>query len=80
MIGLMDLELSHQHREEIMQEVAVARLARLARANHEGKSLQASNLGWELARYAGLLSKRLRRASACAAPGNVRAPRTEKGR
>jgi len=60
MIGLMDLELSHQHREEIMQEVAVARLARLARANHEGKSLQASNLGWELARYAGLLSKRLR--------------------
>ena len=60
MSGLMDLELSHQHREEIMQEVAVARLARLARANHEGKSLQASNLGWELARYAGLLRKRMR--------------------
>jgi hypothetical protein len=32
MSGSMDLELSHQHREEIMQEVAVARLARLARA------------------------------------------------
>ena len=60
MSGLMDLELSRQHREEIMQEVAVTRLARLARANHEGKSRQASNLGWELARYARLLSKCLR--------------------
>jgi len=72
MSGLMDLELSHQHREEIMQEVAVARLARLRARHHKGKSRQASNLVWELARYARLLSKRLRSTGqrACTSDGN----------
>jgi hypothetical protein len=49
MSGLMDLELSHQHREEIMQEVAVARLARLrARATTKGNPARHRTWGGSL--------------------------------
>ena len=56
----MDREFSRQHREEIMHEVALARLERKARANREGEAGLLRILSWELARFAGLLGKRLR--------------------
>jgi hypothetical protein len=52
-------EISRQHREEIMHVVKLARLAGMARPNHEGRSRPVQDLNWELARYAGLLSKRV---------------------
>jgi hypothetical protein len=52
-------EISRQHRQEIMHEVRTARQAGTARANREGKSRLARDLGWELSRFAGLLGKRL---------------------
>jgi len=52
-------ELMRQHREEILHEVRAAREAGTARSNHKGMSRLVRDLGWELARYAGLLSKRL---------------------
>ena len=53
--------VSRQHREEIMQGVRAARLARTARANHERRSRPLRDLSWEIARYAGLVGKRLRK-------------------
>jgi hypothetical protein len=53
--------VSRQHREGIMQGVRAARLAGTARANHEGTSRPLRDLSWEIARYAGLVGKRLRK-------------------
>ena len=53
-------EVSRQHREEIMQGIKVARLEGMASANHEGRSRPLRDLSWEIARYAGLVGKRLR--------------------
>ena len=54
-------EISRQHREEIMHAAAMARLAKEARANSDASSRLLRNLRWELARYAGLFAKRLRK-------------------
>lgn len=59
MYGFTDHEINRQHREQIRREVAVARLEKTARANREGGAGLVRSLGWELARYAGLLGKRL---------------------
>jgi len=45
----IDREVSRQHRDEIMNEVREARLARTARANR--KTYVVRDLSWELARY-----------------------------
>lgn len=52
-------ELTRQHRKEFMHGVRAAREAGTARSNYKGMSRLVRDLGWELARYAGLLSKRL---------------------
>ena len=51
MHGLGEYEVWRQRREEIEQEVAVARLARLARANSETRPYVVRDLSWEFARY-----------------------------
>ncbi len=60
MYGLAEYEVWRQRPEEIRHEVAVARLERKLRANREGGSHLARDLKWKLARYAGLLGRRLR--------------------
>ena len=60
MYGLAEYETFRQHREEIRQEVAVYRLEKMARASCRTEQGLVRNLRWELARYAGLLNKRLR--------------------
>ena len=47
--------------EEIRREVALIRLEKAALVNREGGSGLWRDLSWELARFAGPLSKRLRR-------------------
>jgi hypothetical protein len=54
-------ELARQHREELMYEAAIARLAKEARANVDAGFRLLQNLRWELARYAGLINKQLRK-------------------
>ena len=61
MYGMLEQEISRQHREELRQEVAAYRLEKTARANREGKFRLVADTKWELERYAGLLVKRLRR-------------------
>ena len=51
MHGLGEYEVWRQRREEIEQEVAVARLARMARANSETRAYVVRDLSWEFARY-----------------------------
>ena len=51
MYGLDEYEVLHQYPEEIRQEVAVARLEKLAPANCEPTSYVVRDLSWELARY-----------------------------
>jgi hypothetical protein len=53
-------ELGRQHREELMHEAAIARLAKEARANSDASFGSLRNLRWEFARYAGLISKQMR--------------------
>ena len=59
MYGSVQNEAWRHRPEEIRQEVAAIRLERKLRANRGGGSRLARNLKWELARYAGLLGKRL---------------------
>jgi hypothetical protein len=59
MYGWTEHEIGRLHRQEIRQEVAVARLAGELRANRGGEFRLARNLMWELSRIAGLLGKRL---------------------
>ena len=51
MYGWIDQEASRQYREEIRNEVAINRLAKMARANRVRKSRLIRDLRWELARY-----------------------------
>jgi hypothetical protein len=60
MYGPAEYQVWHQCPEEIRHEVAVARLEKMARANRRGEFRLIRDLKWELARYAGLLGKRLR--------------------
>jgi len=52
-------EVGRLHRQEIKQEVAAYRLEGELRANRGGGFRRAQDLRWELARYVGLLRKRL---------------------
>lgn len=63
MYGLADYEVWRRRPREIRQEVTVARLERKLRANRGGGFRPVQDLKWGLARYAGLLGKRLRSAS-----------------
>jgi hypothetical protein len=54
-------EISRQYRDEVMHGVATARQAGTARLSRGATPRLARALGWELARYAGLIGKRLAR-------------------
>lgn len=60
MCGMPEYKAWRQRPEEIWQEVAVYRLEKMVRADREAKPGLWRDLRWELARYAGLLGKRLR--------------------
>jgi hypothetical protein len=60
MYGMVQQEISRQHREEIRQAVAACRLEGNLRANREGGFRLVGDTKWELERYAGLLKKCLR--------------------
>lgn len=60
MYGMVQQEISRQHREEIRQAVAAYRLKSNLRANRGGSFRLAGDTKWELERYAGLFKKRLR--------------------
>ncbi len=60
MYGFGEYEVLRQRHEEIRHEVAVNRLARMARANRGRKPRLARDPRWELARFGELLGKRLR--------------------
>jgi hypothetical protein len=63
MYGLAEYEFVRQRQAEFRREAASNRMARELRAGGATKSrLLLGKLGWELARYAGLLGKRLREA------------------
>lgn len=51
MYGSHEYEVLRQFPEEIRQEVAVARLEKMARANCETRSYVVRDLSWELARF-----------------------------
>jgi hypothetical protein len=57
-VHIMTVQLRH---EEIRRAVAADHLGRKLLAARKGESRLTRNLGWELARYAGLLSKHLRK-------------------
>ncbi|MGH3144984.1 MAG: hypothetical protein ACRDTR_04190 [Rubrobacter sp.] len=57
---MADYEVWRQHHEELRREIATNRLGRKLRADRGGESRLVRNPKWELARYAGLLAKRLR--------------------
>jgi hypothetical protein len=59
MYGWTEYEVGRLHREQILHEVAMARLEGELRANRGGVARPARDLRWELARYAGLLRKHL---------------------
>ena len=60
MYGLAQHEAWRQRPEEIRREVAAIRLEKAARANRKREFGLGRDLGWELARFAGLLGKSLR--------------------
>jgi hypothetical protein len=60
MYGLVEHEVSRQRRADIQREVVAYRLEKKLRAGHGEESRFLEDLGWKLARYAGLLGKRLR--------------------
>lgn len=63
MYGMAQQEVWWQRPEEIRRQVAAFRLEKAAGENRgEGSGIWA-DLSWELARFAGLLSKRLRRSA-----------------
>jgi hypothetical protein len=68
MYGLDEYEVLHQCPEEIRQEVAVARLEKMARANCQARSYVVRDLSWELARY---LDMQSHSASASATPSSA---------
>jgi hypothetical protein len=56
-------ELARHHREELMHDAALVRLAKVARANTAASFRSLRTLHWELARYVGHFGKRLRKQS-----------------
>jgi hypothetical protein len=60
MYGMVHHEAWRQRPAEIMQELAVIRLEKETRENGETTPGLWRDLRWELARFAGLLGKRLR--------------------
>jgi len=54
-------DFGRQYREELMHEAAMAHLETEARAKSDATFRSLRNLRWELARYAGLISKQLRK-------------------
>lgn len=60
MQGFDRFEFWRQHREELLREAQMNRLARAARSARKKKSRQKSTPGWELHRCGGRLSKLLR--------------------
>jgi hypothetical protein len=68
MYGSDEYEVLHQCPEEIRQEVAVARLEKMTRANCETRSYVVRDLSWELARY---LDTQSHSASASAPPSSA---------
>jgi hypothetical protein len=63
MYALARHEVWRQRPEVIGREVSAIRLEKTARANRKRESGLGRNLGWDLARYAGLLGKRVRNPS-----------------
>jgi hypothetical protein len=61
MYGMVQQEAWQQRPEELRHQVAALRLEKTLRANREEESGLWRDLSWELARFAGLLGKRLRR-------------------
>ena len=61
MYGLAQQEAWRHRPEEIRQEMTAIRLENALRADRERASGLLQDLKWELARFAGLLGKRLRR-------------------
>ena len=59
MYGVLEQEISRQHRGEIRQQVAAHRLEKTLREDRGGKFRLLGDARWELERYAGLLMKRL---------------------
>ena len=51
MYGLTEDEVWRRRPEEIRQEVAMARLEKMARENRETRPYVVRDLSWELARY-----------------------------
>lgn len=61
MYGTVQYEAWRQRPQEIGQELAMIRLEKAARENGETTTGLLRDLRWELARFAGLVGKRLRR-------------------
>jgi hypothetical protein len=61
MYGMAQQDVWRQRPEEIRRQVAALRLEKTLRANREGGAGFWRDLSWEMARFAGLLNKRLRR-------------------
>jgi hypothetical protein len=59
MYGMLEQEISRQHRGEIRQQVAAIRLQKTARTGRKERFRLMGDKRWELERYAGLLMKRL---------------------
>jgi hypothetical protein len=59
MYGMLEQEISRQHRGEIRRQVAAIRLEKAARTNREGRFRVMRDTKWEVERYAGRLKKRL---------------------
>jgi len=60
MYGVLEQEISRQHRGEIRQQVVAYRLEKTLREGHGGRFRLLGDTRWELERYAGLLMKRLK--------------------
>jgi hypothetical protein len=60
MHGLANYGFLQERYTQMRREAEMARLAKMLRANRKAQPDLAHTLRWELSRYAGLLSKRLR--------------------
>ena len=60
MYGVLEQEISRQHRAEIRQQLAAIRLEKAAGTRRGERFSLMGNAKWELERYAGLFMKRLR--------------------
>jgi hypothetical protein len=58
---MMDSQLAKQHREEMLREVELNRLAKALQATRKRRDRRRSTLVWEMKRQAGRLLKLLRK-------------------